>query len=167
MPRNNIPQRHANQASRRRVPKFLYGASVGIIVGVLAVGVSMNAALNLLAGLIIIAAYLFLMQRQRSNLGSAWSPRKFAPALIALHLRPDFRMGKPSLRALDPPRAGARASAVEPPLGASSAPQPTDTSGPRACDRRAAETLDVLELGGRIEGPEPAPRSVSRSSPHH
>jgi uncharacterized repeat protein (TIGR01451 family) len=63
------------------MPKYIYGAIIGALVGTLAVKYAPSAAINILIGLVVIAGYAFFVTRQR-NPGAKWSPRTFSPAPV-------------------------------------------------------------------------------------
>lgn len=76
----------SKQSALQRTPKFVYGASVGIVLGGLAILTNPGLAVYLLVGLVAIAAYVFFLTYQHSTT-KKWSQRQplsAKPAIGAL-----------------------------------------------------------------------------------
>jgi uncharacterized repeat protein (TIGR01451 family) len=71
----------AKQSVWASVPKSVYGAVVGLIIGTLAVVAVPEIAIDILVGLFIVAAYVFFVSR-RSRPGAKWSPHFASPAPV-------------------------------------------------------------------------------------
>ena len=69
------------QTRRQRLPKFLYGAVLGAVLGSVALFATPTLAINVLVGMMIIAAYVFFLTHQR-RFSLKWSPRTFSPVPV-------------------------------------------------------------------------------------
>jgi uncharacterized repeat protein (TIGR01451 family) len=70
----------SKQTSAARIPKFVYGAAVGAVIGTLAVVAVPGVAIEILVGLFIVAAYVFYVSQQRRS--GKWSPHTSRPAPV-------------------------------------------------------------------------------------
>lgn len=80
MPKSSKTKK-SRQSAKTQTPTFVYGAIAGAALGTLAVIATPAVAVNVLIGLLIVAAYIFFLTRQRRT-GGKWSPRVVSPAPV-------------------------------------------------------------------------------------
>ncbi len=80
MPKNKKTAKSGSSNASRK-PKFVYGAGVGSLIGLIALIALPSLAINILIGLLIVAAYVFFITRQQGT-NKKWSPHAASPKPI-------------------------------------------------------------------------------------